>query len=134
MFYRYLKDKSHKLLIKPIVNPYVTPLLSASSINHKCSPVNLNKQFIEPCTTPFPNNPYRKRITPDFNDNSSRSNNSVTHITKKKHKTNHNDDMSIKQSKQKIATKNNIFVRNKNITLPLKKRNEELKNINPTTK
>ena len=83
MFYRYLKDESHKLLTKPIVNPYVTPLLSSSSIKHKCSPVKLNKQFIEPCTTLFPNNPYRKRITPDFNDSSSRSNNSVTHITKK---------------------------------------------------
>ena len=42
--------------------------------------------------------------------------------------------MSVKQSKQKNATKNNIFFSNKNITLPFEKRNEELKNINFTTK
>ena len=49
----------------------------------------------------------------------------------KKHKPNDNGDMFVKQG---IETINNNYVRNKNTKSPFVKRNEEVKNINYTTK
>ena len=83
MFYRYSKDKGHKIPSKQFVNPYVTPLLSSSSTKYKCSTLNLNRQFIEPCSTPFLNNIYRTLISPVVYGSASRFNNYVTQISKK---------------------------------------------------
>ena len=44
----------NELPTKQIVNPYTMALLSSSSVKNKCSPLNLNNQFIQPIIIPFP--------------------------------------------------------------------------------
>jgi len=151
----------NELPTKQIVNPYATPLLSSSSIKKICTPLNLNKEFIQRSTQSFPKpfvkNPYKKRIYSGVIKCSNSINNSVNQLSKKHHKPNKDGDMLCKQRtegcvnqlsnkhhkpnkdgdmlcKQRTEGINNFFVLNKKIKLPFENKNEEIKNYELTTK
>ena len=106
-----------ELSTKQIVNPYITPLLSTSSIN-KYSPLNLNKELIQP------RSPYKKYIYSSVFKISNSINNSVTQFSNKYYKPNEECDML---GKQRTGGINKYYLLNKNIKLPLEKKNEEIK-------